>query len=239
MTPMLHGLARAIAESFDLPSPIIEIGSFQVEGQDRISNLRSFFSGKEYVGVDIRAGRGVDRVADVEDLPFADGFAGTVIAMSTFEHVRKFWRGFEEIRRVLRPDGALLVSTPFYHEIHNHPCDYWRFTPEALEVMLEEYPSRIVGWHGPEERPENVWSLAFREEHAPITPAKFDRYRELLATYAKQPLRRQRRWRYRLFDWIDGRGLCAPLLEREHCTSRLINLKRESSRKEEFESQVA
>jgi SAM-dependent methyltransferase len=142
--------------------------------------------------------------------------------MNTFEHVRKFWRGFDEIRRVLRPNGALLVSCPFNVMIHNHPSDYWRFTPEAFEVLLEDYPRRILGWHGPDERPENVWSLAFREERPPITAQEFERYRDLLAGYAHMPMRRRRGWRYRVFDWIDGRRLCAPLLERERVRSSLI-----------------
>ncbi len=38
-----------------------------------------------------------------------------------------------------------------------------RSTPEALELLLADYPSKIVGWHGPAERPANVWALAFRE----------------------------------------------------------------------------
>jgi ubiquinone/menaquinone biosynthesis C-methylase UbiE len=56
----------------------------------------------------MRPGPGVDLVADVEALPQADGSVGTVLALSTFEHVPHFWRGMAEVQRVLRPDGALL-----------------------------------------------------------------------------------------------------------------------------------
>ena len=52
----------------------------------------------------------MDRVASVEDLPFPDASFGTVLAFSTFEHVRRFWVGFEEVFRVLRPDGVLLTD---------------------------------------------------------------------------------------------------------------------------------
>ena len=31
MTPFLHGMVRAVAESFDLPAPILEVGAYQVE----------------------------------------------------------------------------------------------------------------------------------------------------------------------------------------------------------------
>jgi SAM-dependent methyltransferase len=216
MIPFLHGVARAVAETFELPGPVLEVGSFQVPGEEAYAQLRPLFPGRDYVGLDVRPGPGVDVVGDVERLPQADASVGTVIAMSTFEHVPRFWRGFDEVYRVLRPDGALLVSCPFNVRIHNHPSDYWRFTPEALEVLLEPYPHKLTGWHGPAERPENVWALAFRAGRAGITAEQFRRYRTLLGRYARQPLRWRRRLRYRLFDWIDRRQLCAAYLEQEH-----------------------
>src|SRR5262249_5259708 len=99
MNHFLHGVARAVAETFDLPGPIVEIGSYQVEGQEAIADLRGLFAGKPYTGLDRRPGPGVDLVADVEDLPQADQSVGTVLAMNTFEHVPRFWRGFAEIHR--------------------------------------------------------------------------------------------------------------------------------------------
>jgi SAM-dependent methyltransferase len=113
-----------------------------VAGQERIADLRGLLPGKPYVGVDLRSGPGVDRVADVEALPHAGACVGTVIAMNTFEHVPHFWHAFEEVRRVLRPDGALLVGCPFHFHIHHHPRDYWRFAPDAFELLLADYPHR-------------------------------------------------------------------------------------------------
>ncbi|MBV9126244.1 MAG: class I SAM-dependent methyltransferase [Planctomycetes bacterium] len=227
MMPFLHGLVRAVAESFDLPGPILEIGSYQVAGQEGITNLRPLFPGRAYLGVDMRPGPGVDQVADVEQLPLANNSVGTVLALSTFEHVPHFWRGFEEIERVLHPDGVLLVSCPFYFRIHNFPGDYWRFTPQALDLMLENYPNRILGWHGPRKRPINVWSVAFREERPAVSPSAFERYRQLLALYAHQPLSRSRAWRYRLGHWLCGRRPFAPYLEQNHWETECRTARRE------------
>src|SRR5579883_2565433 len=149
MNQFLHGVARAVVEAFDPPAPVLEIGSFQVPGQEAVGDLRPFFGTKEYVGIDARPGPGVDLVADVEALPQRDASVGTVIAMNTFEHVPRFWRGFDEIYRVLRPDGLVLVSCPFYFHVHAFPSDYWRFTPEALNLLLAAYPTRILGQQGP------------------------------------------------------------------------------------------
>ena len=215
MNRFLHGVARAVAETFDLAGPLLEIGSYQVAGQERIADLRGLFPGKPYTGIDVRPGPGVDCLANVEDLPHANGSIGTVLAMNTFEHVPHFWRGFEEIRRVLRPDGAFLVCCPFYFHIHHYPSDYWRFTPDAFEVLLEEYPQRIVGWHGPPQRPASVWALALREQRAPITADQFEKYRALLGEYAREPVSWGRRLRYNVARLFCGRGHFAPYLDQE------------------------
>jgi SAM-dependent methyltransferase len=217
----LNGVVQAISETFDLPEPVLEIGSYLTPGREEIANLRQFFTGKSYVGIDIRPGPGVDQVADVECLPHADGSVGTVLCLSTLEHVQRFWRAFDELHRVLRPDGVLVISVPFNIRIHNHPSDYWRFTPEAVDLLLEDYPSRLIGWHGPVERPENIWAVAFREARPAITEAQFRDYERLVQRYARQPLPLRRKVRYRLIEWINGHRLCAPFLEQEKCETYL------------------
>jgi SAM-dependent methyltransferase len=223
MNAFMRGLVRAVAESFDLPGPIVEVGSYLVEGQEEIADLRRFFPGRPYVGLDRRPGPGVDLVADVERLPQADGSVGTVLAIGTFEHVQRFWRGFDEIHRVLKPGGALLVASPFYFHIHAFPSDYWRFTPDAFELLLEPYPSKIVGWHGPPTRPANVWALAFREGRPPIGEAEYALYREKMDEYARMPLSWGRRLRYQLGRLLCGRRPFAPFLDRERWQSKCLN----------------
>lgn len=221
MNRLLHGVARAMAESFDLPGPILEIGSYQVPGQESIGDLRGLFPGREYIGLDMRAGPGVDLVGNVESLPRADASVGTVIAFSAFEHVRKFWVGFDQVHRVLRPDGVFLVACPFYFHVHAYPSDYWRFTPEAFDFLLESYPTRVLGWSGPERRPQQVWAAAFRERAIAPTEEQFERYRRLLGEYAREPLSLGRRIRYGLGRAIAGRRPFAPYFDRERCITEV------------------
>ena len=62
MNQFLRGVVRSVAESFDLPGPVLEIGSYQVDGPEGIIDLRSLFRGKTYAGVDFRrAGGGLRR----------------------------------------------------------------------------------------------------------------------------------------------------------------------------------
>lgn len=218
MNRFIHGTARAIAESFHLPEPILEIGSYQVEDADRGFDLRRLFPGKAYTGLDFRSGPGVDCVADVEALPFPAASFGTVLAFNTFEHVRRFWIGFEEVRRILRPDGVFVVSVPFHFHVHAHPNDYWRFTPEAMDSLLESYPQRVLGWHGPVKRMENVWGVAFREQARLPGAEDLAAYRRRMAEYAREPVSWKRRLGCRLGKLMFGGKPFGSILERDRWT---------------------
>ena len=54
MNAIMRGLVRAVSETFTLPGPILEIGSYQVEGQESVADLRTLFPGRTYLGMDVR-----------------------------------------------------------------------------------------------------------------------------------------------------------------------------------------
>ncbi len=225
MNRLLRGVVQATREVFHLPEPVLEVGSLQVDGDDKV-NLRDIFRNKDFIGIDFRPGKGVDQVANVEALPFADNTFGTVLALSTFEHVRRFWLGFAEVARVLKPGGALLVSCPFHFHVHAYPSDYWRFTPEALESLLDEhYAEGIIGWHGPERRMTNVWALAYKKGGPQrICPTTEGLYREALYDCAHEPMPLSRKVRYGLAALVAGRRPFAPWLDREKIEIRRANI---------------
>lgn len=228
MNKLLRGVVEATREVFHLPEPILEVGSLQVDdhGSQDLINLRDIFKGKDYLGIDFRPGKGVDQVANVEKLPFADNTFGTVLALSTFEHVKHFWLGFAEVGRVLKPGGAFLVACPFHFHVHAYPSDYWRFTPEALESLLEgTFSEAILGWHGAERRMANVWALAYKAGGPKrICPNTEGQYREALYDCAKEPLPFGRRLRYGLAALVAGRRPVAPWLDREKIDIRQARL---------------
>ncbi len=222
MNPFIAGVTQAAVETFQPPEPILEVGSFQVPGQEHLANLRPLLAGKKFLGIDMREGPGVDRVANVQDLPFEDNSFGTVVALNTFEHVERFWVGFQEIQRVLRPDGLLMVSCPFYFHIHDYPYDYWRFTPQAYKSLLADMPNLIVGWHGPTARPLEVWAVAGGAARAAFTEADHEAFRERIRRYARQPVAPMRRFRYALGRLIAGRRPFAPELDGERFETELV-----------------
>jgi len=114
---------------------IIDIGA-----QDITGSLRSFCpdgEGIQYVGVDFAEGNGVDVVlTDPYALPFDDETADIVISSSCLEHSEMFWLVFNEIMRILRPDGLLYLNVPSNGAFHRYPVDCWRFYPDSGNALV-------------------------------------------------------------------------------------------------------
>jgi SAM-dependent methyltransferase len=85
--------------------------------------------------------------AACETLPFADGSFDLVLAFEVIEHLVGWREMIEEARRVLRPKGLLLVSTPnkaYYAEtraadgpnpVHVHECESGEFRAALAAVF--------------------------------------------------------------------------------------------------------
>jgi SAM-dependent methyltransferase len=71
------------------------------------------------IGVDAVALPGVRVVARLGErhLPFRDASARTVYALNVLEHLEDLPAAMAEIRRVLRPDGRLIVEVPYYTSV--------------------------------------------------------------------------------------------------------------------------
>lgn len=153
-------LVRVIATNVDLPAPIVEIGAYQVPDQPYPSDVRPFFADKQFIGCDARPGPGVDRVEDVHALSFADGSVGTILMLETLEHVADPIRALQQVRRVLRPEGFAVLSSCMDTPVHDHPSDYWRFTPEGFDLLVKDLSPRRVFLQGHPLFPHTVAAIA-------------------------------------------------------------------------------
>lgn len=68
--------------------------------------------------------------------PVVSGSIDTVIATETLEHVAHPEKFLAEAKRVLKPDGWLVLTVPFAARWHYIPHDYWRFTPSGLSQVM-------------------------------------------------------------------------------------------------------
>jgi hypothetical protein len=133
----IRDFVEIVSQTLHIPDPVVEFGACQ--SQPGFSDLRPFFPGKKYIGCDMRKGPGVDRIANVHDSDFAAESIGTVLLLETLEHVQFPIRAMEEVHRILKPNGAVMLSSQMNYPIHD-VHDYWRFTPEAFLTLLKDFP---------------------------------------------------------------------------------------------------
>lgn len=166
MRDNVRALVAIAAETLALDGPVYEFGSYQVEDQIGLADLRPFFPTRPYIGCDMRAGPGVDRVEDLGNLSLADETARTILCVETLEHVFEVRRAVDEMLRVLAPGGTMIVTTPFDFRLHDYPSDYWRLTPACLARLLAPLDALVVGWQGLESDPHTVFAVGCK---APLT----------------------------------------------------------------------
>ncbi len=154
--------ARDVAESFTLAEPLVELGARAAEGQEDIADTRAIFGAREHIGCDIQDGPGVDRIEDIHHLSFDDNSVGSIICLETLEHVADPLRAVQEMHRVLRPGGIIAMSSLMFFPIHAHPWDFWRFTPEGFELLLQPFESSLVVAQGWEMMPDGVYGIAIK-----------------------------------------------------------------------------
>jgi SAM-dependent methyltransferase len=96
--------------------------------------------------------RGISGVVEgkLEQLPFADGEFGLVVATDVLEHVPDDVAAARELRRVAAPDGHLLVTVPAYQWLWSQHDDAYhhfrRYTWRQLRTMLNTAGWEPVTW---------------------------------------------------------------------------------------------
>jgi SAM-dependent methyltransferase len=169
-------------ELVELPDPIVEFGSMQVEA-DQDGDLRPLFAGREFTGTDMREGPGVDRVEDLRSLSFGDGEIGTAICLDTLEHCEDPPAACRELHRVVAPGGVCVIASVMAFGIHAYPNDYFRFTPEGFRSLLGGFDDVWVAGIGDRVLPVHVVGVGAKARTLDLS---LDRFPTLVAA--------QRRW---------------------------------------------
>ncbi|HIE96776.1 MAG TPA: class I SAM-dependent methyltransferase [Fuerstia sp.] len=86
-----------------------------------------------------------DIVGDVSRLTmFGPESFDTVLMFEVLEHISTPQAAIDELHRVLKTEGRLILSTPFLFEIHDAPHDYYRYTKFGLHHLLREFKNVVV-----------------------------------------------------------------------------------------------
>ncbi len=152
---------RRFAEMFE--APFLEVGS---KDHGSTEDLRALFAGRGlYVGVDMQDGPGVDLVLDVtgdfDQLDAALGRRrfGTIFCLSVLEHCRRPFELARNLTSLLKPGGRICISAPFSWKFHAYPGDYWRFTPQGIELLFPDLRFDAARCAAATSRPNELFEL--------------------------------------------------------------------------------
>ncbi len=91
-------------------------------------------------------------VGDATKLPLADGSVDVVVSFETIEHIEDDRAYLRELRRILKPDGIALISTPnrakslrnYFASKPPNPYHVREYLKDELERLLGDYFSEVT-----------------------------------------------------------------------------------------------
>jgi SAM-dependent methyltransferase len=130
LKPLAETLQNWLAEAITVGARVVDFGCGEMPYRTLVES-----HGGVYLGADLGAGAHMEIASDGA-LPFSDGSADIVLSIQVLEHVANIDQYLREAHRVLKVDGALILSTHGSWLYHPHPADYRRWTRAGLELEL-------------------------------------------------------------------------------------------------------
>ena len=86
-----------------------------------------------------------------------DGRFDAIVCTELLEHVTQPFDAVREIRRMLRPGGVLLASSPFGFRIHGPLPDCWRISEHGWRALLADFTIESLDELTDPDRPLMPW----------------------------------------------------------------------------------
>lgn len=105
---------------------------------------KGYFNHAEYKSSDYCVGdeewdyKHIDYVCRLHEIPVEDNTFDNILCTQTLEHVPNPKEVIGELYRVLKPGGKLFLTAPLFHQEHQTPYDFYRYTQYGLRYLLEE-----------------------------------------------------------------------------------------------------
>lgn len=131
-------VARNINKEDIAGKRIAEVGSYDHNGSVR--PIIELLDPKEYVGIDIVPGPGVDVICRAEQLveKFGRETFDVVISCTTLEHIKDWRTSVSNMKNICKPNGLLVIIVPSAWPFHAYPHDYWRYSKEDIRNIFAD-----------------------------------------------------------------------------------------------------
>lgn len=121
-------------------------------GGDKNSEYLPFFQGQfNTTTLNLNKDTQPDIVHNLEkSLPLANDSYDHILLMNVLEHIFEYRALLQEVARVLKHGGSVVLTVPFLFPIHSSPQDYHRFTAMTLReeltaVGLQDISVQVLG----------------------------------------------------------------------------------------------
>jgi SAM-dependent methyltransferase len=115
---------------------VVDIGSNR--GATYLSYIKKA-DGTTVEGFDLKESKGVGGINfETDPLPREEGSADHVLMFNILEHIFHYQFLVNECARILIKEGKITGFVPFLVNYHPDPHDYFRYTFEALTLILKE-----------------------------------------------------------------------------------------------------
>ena len=109
--------------------------------QDHAGAKESFLK-SQVLTADIDVKSGADYIVDIcmnNDSKISAEEFDIVVCTEVLEHTLNPFSAVNEIHRILKKNGLLLMTTPFNFRIHGPLPDCWRFTEHGIRALLNKF----------------------------------------------------------------------------------------------------
>jgi len=135
--------------------PVLDVGCGEGITTEKMRTGRRIYDFQRplCIGMDLDNG---DVRGSVYDLPFRSGTFGTVLFLEVIEHLSNYGRALQEIHRVLKQGGKIIVLFPndrafklawflcgMWGEIKKDRGHKWAFSPSFMQGFLEYFNFKV------------------------------------------------------------------------------------------------
>ncbi len=125
---------RPFLQMYATSAQVLEIGGGRVKSNHSYEDL---FPNRHTYDIDPK--RQPDTVGDAHHLPFSDGSFEFILCTEVLEHLHTPHKAIDEMGRVLKSGGMLILTTRFVFPIHDAPHDYYRYTEYGLRHLFKDW----------------------------------------------------------------------------------------------------
>jgi SAM-dependent methyltransferase len=103
---------------------------------------------KEYIGLDVPSTihniNNADVVGSSLALPFKNNYFDSILCTEVLEHIPEPLVALQEVARVTKQGGSLLITVPMSEQLHEEPYDFYRFTQYSLVHLLDKSGWKMI-----------------------------------------------------------------------------------------------